>query len=85
MMDSYLGCSLVAGSCVQSWVRATFAFSSILKFCVKIQNRGPEQEIPAVTCVRLIAQKHRSDENDKGFAAHKTTINLFFTTEGYVK
>ena len=23
---------------------------------VKIQNRGPEQEIPAVTCVRLIAQ-----------------------------
>ena len=26
---------------------------------VKIQNRGPEQEIPAVTCVRLIAQKHR--------------------------
>ena len=27
--------------------------------CVKIQNRGPEQEIPAVTCVRLIAQKHR--------------------------
>jgi len=26
---------------------------------VKIQNRGPEQEIPAVTCMRLIAQKHR--------------------------
>ena len=26
---------------------------------VKIQNRGPEQEIPAVTCIRLIAQKHR--------------------------
>ena len=26
---------------------------------VKIQNRGPEQEILAVTCVRLIAQKHR--------------------------
>ena len=25
------------------------------------------------------------DENDKGSAAHKTTINLFFTTEGYVK
>ena len=24
---------------------------------VKIQNRGPEQEIPAVTCVRLIAQE----------------------------
>ena len=24
---------------------------------VKIQNRGPEQETPAVTCVRLIAQK----------------------------
>ena len=22
-----------------------------------IQNRGPEQEIPAVTCVRLIAQE----------------------------
>ena len=26
---------------------------------VKIRNRGPEQEIPAVACVRLIAQKHR--------------------------
>ena len=24
------------------------------------------------------------DENDKGFEAHKTTINLFFTTEGDV-
>ena len=29
------------------------------KSTVKIQNRGPELEIPAVTCVRLIAQKHR--------------------------
>ena len=25
---------------------------------VKIQNRGPEQEIPAVTCVRLIAHRN---------------------------
>ena len=31
----------------------------IYRIFVKIQNRGPELEIPAVTCVRLIAQKHR--------------------------
>ena len=27
--------------------------------CAWIQNRGPEQEIPAVTRVRLIAQKYQ--------------------------
>jgi len=39
--------------------RILLALVIMMRVLVKIQNRGPEQEIPAVTCVRLIAQKHR--------------------------
>jgi len=57
---------VVMGSGVIIFARVPSS-SAIKFFCigndwpvaVKIQNRGPEQEIPAVTCVRLIAQKHR--------------------------
>ena len=34
-------------------------FGDFRFFFVWIQNRGPEQEIPAVTRVRLIAQKYQ--------------------------